>query len=146
MITKFNNFINENKDFFPTKTEDEINQELLKLDLTDIIYDSILKGYLPGVKLAVEKGVDINDFGALEFAAIEDKMDIVKYLISIGAEINLDFTDTLVQCIENGNTEMTKYLIGLYIEKYEDLSRLKRLAINKDYDELVDYLNKYTES
>ena len=113
------------KGYLKPKSEDDINKDLEKLDAYDILYNSIIKGYLPGIKLAIEKGVDLDEYEALDMAVGEDKLEVVKFLVDNGASINNDnIIITLQIAYENKNYDIIKYLINLYVKKYKDIDKL----------------------
>lgn len=95
--------------------------ELSNMSPDDMLYHSIINNYLNGVKISIERGADYDSLDVLEMAVNEDKLDIIKYLISIGIEIPEDITVMLQLLIENKNEKIIDYLIELYIEKYKNI-------------------------
>lgn len=87
------------------------------------IQAAILKGHLPCVQFLVEKGVDINQTNSflvkmslLEMAAGEGYMDICKYLVDQGANVNAkDKTGDRASDLaaQKGHIEVAEYLKSL---------------------------------
>lgn len=132
------------KDYLKPKSEEEIIKSLEKTDSYDLLYKSIVKGYLPGIKMAIDKGVDLEDFDALEMAVSENKIEIVKYLINIGVNIPEDISTMLQIAYEYDNIQLMDYLIKIYLDKYHNIKKLIKYAEDNDYDDLRwNYLNKF---
>lgn len=132
------------KDYLKPKSEEEIIKSLEKTEPYDLLYISIIKGYLPGIKMSIDKGVDLEDFDALEMAVSENKIEIVKYLINIGVNIPEDISTMLQIAYEYDNIQLMDYLIKIYLDKYHNIKKLIKYAENNDYDDLRwNYLNKF---
>ncbi len=75
-----------------------------------------LKGHLPIVRLLIERGAEVNQPGwsALHYCATEDRVDVCKYLLQKGANIDalsLNGTTPLMMAVRGGNIETARLLL-----------------------------------
>ncbi len=103
-------------------------------------------GKLGILKQLVQRGVDINAGGGLsggtpiEDAASEGHLEIVNYLLSLGAtlEVNISERNPLFSAIYNGHTEVAKALVEAGIDTTvsysgENLKGVDALAFARQY-------------
>jgi len=115
-ILDFNSFINESiRDLMQPKSEEEILKSIDNLSPEELLKKSCSIGYLNGIKLALEKGVDpsVNNNYAIEIAAINGHTEIVKLLLT---DERVDPSDennfAIIYASENGHTEIVKLLLN----------------------------------
>lgn len=82
------------RDKMKPKSDEEILKDLGKLTPKKLLFKSIEYNYLNGVKIALEKGVDINahdEYGwdSLLIASRNGYEEIVEFLLKNGANVNL---------------------------------------------------------
>jgi ankyrin repeat protein len=86
----------------------------IHVDDNEVLYWSVINGYLDIVKYLTDKGADIhadNDY-ALRWGAYHGRLDIVKYLIECGADIHAD-SDSALRCsVFNGFPDVAEYLLS----------------------------------
>jgi ankyrin repeat protein len=80
------------KDILRPKSEKEILDASNKMSPKKLLYQSSISGWLPGVKAALERGVDVNvksptHYSAIEMAASYGHTDIVEFLLKHGANV-----------------------------------------------------------
>ena len=98
-------------DFLKPKSEDEIKKGLLNDEFPDrILISSANAGYLEGVKIALERGADIDAFNGDALLSAVQKMhfEIVKYLLKNGATKMQQYI--LAWAAYSGNIEIVKLL------------------------------------
>lgn len=108
------------------------------IDMTNTLMFGVIYNHLDIVKYLVEKGIDI-DVGnsyAIIRSAGDGNLDIVKYLVENGASI--DNKNLLYSAIGGGNLEIVKYLV----EKGANINdpHLLSYAVECDNFEIVKYL------
>jgi hypothetical protein len=74
-------------------SDEETLEAFEKMTSIEILSVSVKCNYFDGIKIAIERGADVNlDLGCgdtpLIFATFHGKFDIVKYLVENGADIN----------------------------------------------------------
>lgn len=84
-------------------TQKELNNSLIKF---------AEHGYLPMIKILIEKGADIHVYNdqALRWASRNGYLEIVKYLAEKGADIHANNDQALMWASEQGHLEVVKYL------------------------------------
>ena len=103
----------------------------------DLLVTAATKGELDLVKYALESGADIN---AYNNAAIINarNLNVVKYLVEHGADIHVLDEFPLHLAIEDGNFELVKYLV----EQGADIHVMEDYAFQiANYTEILNYLN-----
>ena len=82
--------------------------------LNDIFIDSAEYGHLEIVKYLVSQGADIHAWNnwALRGSASNGKLKVVKYLASQGANIHVNDDQVLQYSANNGHLEIVKYLVS----------------------------------
>ena len=89
-----------------------------ELHLPELVYWASL-GELSEVEQSLANGVDVNQtddegYSALQAAAENDNLDVVKLLVSQGADVNYKTEFTALQLAElAGNTDIVNYLKSL---------------------------------
>ncbi len=67
--------------------------------------------HLDVVKYLVSKGANIYEDNVLRMASGNGRLEIVQYLVSIGANVNSD--DAVQWALDNGHLEVVKYLVSM---------------------------------
>ena len=85
-------------------------------------------GYLEMVKYLVSIGADIRseDNEALREASSNGHLEIVDYLVSIGADIRSRNNETVKRAFENGHLEVVRYLISQGASRFPPSSKRSR--------------------
>ena len=127
MIKKFEQFNESLKDKLVGPTEHEVVENFKKLPPDEMLKRSSKLGLIDGVKIAIERGADINyiDCLALKYACDNGYYDIAKYLIDNGANIRPENKshNLLTLASEKGYND----ILGLLINK--------GLSVHINYDE-----------
>ena len=137
------------KKFYPS--DDELNNELLKLKPQDAFDKSVQINYLNGIKKAIDRGADINikiNFGwtALISASYFGHLDVVKFLVKNGADVNIKSNDgdtALIKASSKGYLDVVKFLVenGADINIKNNVDRTALIkASSKGYLDVVKYL------
>lgn len=104
------------------------------------------------VKRLIESGVDVNtvvsrivdySLGAhrpIEIACCYNNLEIVKYLVSVGADLSPGSGYPMRTAVHKGSTKMVKYLVNQGVEI--DLNVSLQFASKYGYFDLVKYLVK----
>jgi len=114
MIKKYKEFLNEGVlDNLKGPTEEEIWNEVKDLDPIDMMIKSARIDYLKGVKhaLSIDSFCKSYMIDAGIEAAKYDNIEIVKYLLEEGMQVNDLNSGLLHAAAGNGNTELVKLLI-----------------------------------
>ena len=122
----------------------------LEKEIERFLHDYARNGNLAGVKRALQAGADIeakdDDWTALIYASVNGRLEVVKYLVSQGANIdgkdNDDWT-ALIWASQNGRLEVVKYLASqgakINAKDDDDWTALMRASQN-GHLEVVEYL------
>ena len=86
----------------------------------DDIFDAVREGTVEDVKYFIEKkrvNINVKDDGytLLHWAAMDDKIEVVKYLISVGADVNVKdnkYATPLHWAVHKGSLEIVKLLVS----------------------------------
>ncbi len=80
-------------------------------------------GYLDLVKDLVSVGADVryNRSAALQFAAKNGRLEVVKYLVEMGADFRVKFDYPIRIAAEKGHLEVVKYLVSLGVDPFVDI-------------------------
>lgn len=124
--------------------------------LTPPLFHAIDMGDIKLIEFLINSGADINrqfrvsqyrNINALGYALINNKSDIINFLLNKGAHIKepaVEFKQPVVVATENGNLEQIKLLIenGADIESIEDSFKntLLGIAALRGYYEIAEYL------
>ena len=100
------------------------------------------KGQLEVVKYLVEIGVDI-DNDALVRASQNGHLAVVKYLVEQGADIHADDDVALLWASEEGHLDVVKYLVDQGADIHADNNRALRGAVFTGHLDIVKYLVEY---
>lgn len=112
----------------------------MKKPVNERLLDAVNECSLIGVKQALHKGADVHyldDFAA-RWAAYKGYLEILKYLIENGANLNYKL---MVEAIESGHLDTVKYLR----EKGLDFTGTRKavvVAYLSDNKELIKYLRE----
>lgn len=110
------------KSFSPIPEDDD------ELHLPELVWYRASLGDIDQVEQALQEGLDVNStdeegYSALQAAAENDHLEVVKLLISKGADVDHRSTYTALELAEMaGNKEVTAYLKSLkkdYLDKKE---------------------------
>ena len=121
--------------------------------IEDVVLIELLKSYIihnpiENIKSFIEeKKIDVNfaEGFMLIYSSLHNKLDIVKLLISHGANISIAKGRALKLATENGNTDIVEYLIeNGAISKFYDNLKLDILRSNENgtLHEMVEAMNK----
>ncbi|PVZ97362.1 hypothetical protein BB558_006656 [Smittium angustum] len=106
--------------------------------------NAIENGQIDILKYIVEKGTDINAANqeCLIIACEKGQIDILKYLIEKGADVHAASKGCLNSVIENGQIDILKYLIEKGADVHAVDDYYLGIACAKDHLSLVEYLFK----
>ena len=87
--------------------------KLVNPDVTQLCIDASRKGHLEVVKFLVSSGVNINSAGypILHIASANGHLELVKFLVSSGANIHADDDYAIRSASQNGLLEVVKFLV-----------------------------------
>ena len=137
-----------NKNLLTPKTDDEILDKLKKSDksMNQILISSSVRGFIPGVKYALNKwiknhDIDIDIDFALRFACKNGYYDITKLLLENGADVHVNNDTCLkITTIMNYN-KITKLLLDHGADALvNDSELLKLIHIKKDNIDIIKIL------
>ncbi len=99
-------------------------------------------GHLEIVKYLVSLGADIHAEGewALKYACKKDHINVVEYLVSKGSNIRVDDNLPLDIACKYGNIEIAKYLVSLGADIYAIKKDSLRYAVNRCRFQIMRYL------
>lgn len=95
------------------------------------------------IQLLIDKGIDINRNidSVFDYSSnTTSKINIIKYLKSIGNEIKYDVNNLFIECCEYGQLEFVEYLMENMDNTIFDIQSALITAINHGCDEVVNYL------
>uniref|UniRef100_A0A6G6ABB4 Ankyrin repeat-containing protein n=1 Tax=Borely moumouvirus TaxID=2712067 RepID=A0A6G6ABB4_9VIRU len=103
------------------------------------------KGYINGVDLLLSENipVDIEDNSLIQIASFYKHLELVKFLVTKGANPKCNNDRCIRWAAENGDIEMVKYLISIGCDPFVNNHCLIQLAIKYGYLELVKWLHEY---
>jgi hypothetical protein len=141
------------RDKMKPKSDEEIMKDLDNLTPKQLFIMSVYNNYINGVKIALEKGVDINEihFGdiALITAINEEYKDMVVFLIKNGADVNIqdDNKNTpLIWASNYGDKEIVEILLkngaDFNLKNIFNETALKKASFY-EYKEIIKLLKKY---
>ncbi len=132
------------RDLMKPKSEEEILKSLDNLSLVELLKKSCQSGYVSGVKLALERGVDpsINDNFAIEYASKNGHLEIVKLLLQDERVDPSDHNNYAIRlALQNGHTEIVKLLLqDKRVDPSVDNNYVIRIASLNGYVEIVKLL------
>jgi hypothetical protein len=104
-------------------------------------------GHVDVVKYLVEQGADIStdNYCAFCWAAEFGNLDVVRFLLEQGADIHSKNDYALCYAAYNGHFDMVKFLVENGADTYIDNEMPFRMAVGKNYTEIVDYLKSIME-
>ena len=99
-------------------------------------------GHLDVAKYLVEQGAEIQDENnaALREASQAGRLNIVKYLVENGADIHVGLNYSLRWASENGHFEVVKYLVESGADIHAEQDYALRWAVNGGHLKIVKYL------
>jgi len=108
----------------------------------DLLICAAENGYLEVVKYLVENGVDINtdDDEALRYAAEDGYIEVVKYLHKNGANISANDDYALKYAVGNGHFEVVRYLVENGANIHAENDEALKWALLTDHREVIEYL------
>ena len=110
-------------------------------NINDSLRWASLRGQLEVVKYLVSKGADIHVFDeiSLRWASEEGHLETVKYLIENGADIHALNDFSLMSAVRNGHLHVVKYLIE-HGKIHEKIDTAIQNAIRNERHDIVEYL------
>ncbi|KAJ2985995.1 hypothetical protein NUW58_g5242 [Xylaria curta] len=95
--------------------ENHLHHQSPELKMGDLLLDAVRSNDLPSVQSLISQGVDINedDGHALFFAAQNENLEIIKFLVDNGARVNNSSwgSKAFYSAILSGNLEIVKVLV-----------------------------------
>jgi hypothetical protein len=113
---------------------DNLNDNLIKKNLGKICINGlILQGNLAGVKYMVEKGYNIheNKNYCLKWAKICEKLDIVNFLISLGADSRSEFD--IKSDAKYNNTYKHQFYMNVKPIHIDNIKDIKSIHISREF-------------
>lgn len=101
------------------------------------LYRAIILGYEEMVRYLVSFSAD-TPIHALELAICNDHLGIVKYLMSVG--VNIDHDRALVIAAESGKERMVEYFVSIGGDIHADDDRAFKCAIKWRHENVLRYL------
>ena len=119
--------------------------DISKHELNGMLYQMVIQGSLKGVKYFQQKGVNIHsgDDWALKLASKNGQLEVVKYLVSEGADINNNHPwhgHALGLAAKKGHLEVVKYLIEKGANIHADNDLALQWASGNGHLDVVKYL------
>ena len=116
--------------------KDEHLKELIKLGINNF---SIKNNNLGLLQYLIENNFITND-EALIYASSNGHLDVVKYLVDHGANVNADDDEALIWASKNGHLDVVEYLVdnGANVNAEDDYAL--RLASENGHTDIVKYL------
>lgn len=110
--------------------------------MEEMLQLSALNGHLDMVKYLVMVGADIrtDNYYVLNCAAENGHLDIVKYLVSIGANIHIEDDRVLCIAAKNGHLNIVEYLLSLGANIHTDNDAALCSAAESGYLDIVEFL------
>jgi hypothetical protein len=110
----------------------------------DALISASILGHLEVVKYLVEKGVDVNtqSSAALRFASQYGKLEVVKYLLENGADIHSRNDEALILASQNGHLDVVRYLVENGADVHAQTDAALSWAVEFGYLEVENYLKK----
>ncbi len=104
-------------------------KKLEQKDIDEMLRDTAEKGYLDVVKFLLEKGADINanKNAAVRYASYFGRLETVRYLVEQGANIHTNDDEALIWASTNKHIEIIKYLL----DQGADINVAMKSAIDK---------------
>ena len=127
------------------KSEEEIMSHLEDLSPDELLLKSLKIGFLPIVRLALEKGADIharNDY-ALRYASEDGHKDVAELLLKNGADVHADNDDALQGAAASGHKDIVELLLKNGADAHADNDFAFQLALNREQKNIIKLLKKY---
>ncbi len=102
---------------------------------TELLEKYCKEGNLEGIKELLDKGAD-NGY-ALIWSAHNGYLEVVKYLVSLGADIHTQYEYALCRSAGNGHLEVVKYLVSLDADIHADYEGALIWSAEKGHLEIV---------
>ena len=129
-------------DIFKPKSEEEIISSMGDLSPNELLIKSTKKGFLPGIKKAIEMGANVHaeDDNALLFASLNGHYGVVKLLLDNGADVHAVNDFALRWASVNGHYDVVALLLdnGANVP----MGTLRQASANDHYD-VIELLKKY---
>lgn len=144
MIKKYNLFKESLLDKLKGPTEENIWNLIKNYDPDSMLVKSCEIGYLQGVKKSLEMGADINYDNSLSlYLAVENNhINIVKYLIKNGINLEGDNNDIIKNTLLSHNSEILKILLN-NVKHDIEVDKMIQLADGLKDSEMVEILKEY---
>ena len=139
--------VKESLNILKAKSQDEILDSLKKSSKNpnDILIKSVDKGFLFGVKYALENGANVHtiDDYALRWASQNGHYDIVKLLLDYGADIHTDNDEALRWAAYEGHYDVIKLLLENGADIHAQNDAALRHAEYNGHTDVVELLKSY---
>lgn len=131
------------KSILTPKSEKQILSGLGELSPNKLLWKSSIIGFLPGVKLALERRVDFSELDkALGQVAVNGHKEIVELLLKAGANVHAEDGQALIYAAENGHKDVVELLLraGADVHARDDCAL--RWAAGNGHKDVVELLLK----
>ncbi|MEK0337885.1 MAG: ankyrin repeat domain-containing protein [Nitrosopumilus sp.] len=134
------------EDILKPKSEEDIISSMDDLSPKELFNQSAENGFLPGVKRAIERGVDIHalDDWALRWASQYGRYDIVALLLENGADVHVVVDLPLRWASEMGQYDIVEILLKHGANVHADNDYALRWASENGHYDIVELLKRYT--
>jgi len=147
MIKNYKQFNESLRDKLVGPTEDEVLYNLKDLTPIELLHKSCIIGFLKGVYLAIEKGVNLhvgNDY-ALGLSSYRGHTEIVELLLDRGADVHSCDDYPLRMASRYGHTDVVKLLLDRGADIHINGDEPLRKSELNGHTETSELLKKYME-
>lgn len=111
-------------------------------DYETLLYWACIGGHLDVVKYLVNLGARFHDKNefALRWSAFEGHLHLVQYFVEIGADIHVDNEKALCMAIQNGKFNVVEYLVNLGANIYVNNNDPLSYAHYSGRQDIIQYL------
>ena len=127
------------------KSKEEIFSAMNDIHPNELLIKSSVIGFLPGVKLALERGADIHadeDY-ALQYASQNGHKDVVELLLKNGADVHVNDDFALLLASYYNHKDVVELLLKNGADVHADDDHALRSASNNGHKDVVELLKKY---
>ncbi len=143
-IKSYNNFITESlTDKMKPKSKDEVENHINKLSFKEKLETAIKEDIVWIVKEIIPiKNIDVIN-QSLQRAALFNSIEVVKYLLDIGADIHYKEDAALRWACREGHYELVKLLLDKGADPTAKEHQAFDWAEMEKYEDILDLLKKY---